>query len=75
MIIVFLTLAVPVFAAMALKYATIHEPSHPVGYTAEFFASRVKELTASSCMTPTAQGVTTPASTRARPDQSVHWMD
>ena len=30
---------------MTLKYATIHEPSHPVGYTAEFFASRVKELT------------------------------
>ncbi|OHE22888.1 MAG: hypothetical protein A2Z43_04105 [Syntrophobacterales bacterium RBG_19FT_COMBO_59_10] len=38
-------LAMPAFAAMALKYATIHEPSHPVGYTAEFFASRVKQLT------------------------------
>src|SRR4030043_308921 len=38
-------LAMPAFAARALKYATIHEPSHPVGYTAEFFASRVKQLT------------------------------
>jgi len=40
-----LFLAMPAFPAMTLKYATIHEPSHPVGYTAEFFASRVKELT------------------------------
>ena len=39
------TLAMPALGAMALKYATIHEPTHPVGYTAEFFASRVKELT------------------------------
>ena len=38
-------LAMPAFAGTALKYATIHEPNHPVGYTAEFFASRVKELT------------------------------
>ncbi len=38
-------LAMPAFAGTALKYATIHEPSHPVGFTAEFFASRVKELT------------------------------
>jgi tripartite ATP-independent transporter DctP family solute receptor len=38
-------LAMPAFAGTALKYATIHEPTHPVGYTAEFFASRVKELT------------------------------
>jgi tripartite ATP-independent transporter DctP family solute receptor len=46
-VIIFISLAltIPAFAAMALKYATIHEPSHPVGYTAEFFASRVKELT------------------------------
>ncbi len=40
-----LIFAMPAFAAMTLKYATIHEPSHPVGFTAEFFASRVKELT------------------------------
>lgn len=45
MIFVFLTFTVPTFAAMTLKFATIHEPTHPVGYTAEFFASRVKELT------------------------------
>jgi tripartite ATP-independent transporter DctP family solute receptor len=45
MIFVSLIFTVPAFAAMTLKYATIHEPSHPVGYTAEFFASRVKELT------------------------------
>jgi tripartite ATP-independent transporter DctP family solute receptor len=45
MVFVLLTFTMPAFAAMALKYATIHEPSHPVGYTAEFFASRVKELT------------------------------
>ena len=44
-IFVSLILAMPAFAATALRYATIHEPSHPVGYTAEFFASRVKELT------------------------------
>jgi len=31
--------------AEVLKYATIHEPVHPVGYTAEFFAERVKQLT------------------------------
>jgi TRAP-type C4-dicarboxylate transport system substrate-binding protein len=44
-IFVLLTLAMPALGAMPLKFATIHEPSHPVGYTAEFFASRVKELT------------------------------
>ncbi len=38
-------LAMPAFAGTVLKYATIHEPNHPVGYTAEFYASRVKELT------------------------------
>jgi tripartite ATP-independent transporter DctP family solute receptor len=37
--------AMPAFAGIVLKHATIHEPTHPVGYTAEFFASRVKELT------------------------------
>jgi tripartite ATP-independent transporter DctP family solute receptor len=45
MIFVFLTFTVPAFAAMTLKFATIHEPTHPVGYTAEFFASRVNQLT------------------------------
>jgi tripartite ATP-independent transporter DctP family solute receptor len=44
-IFILLIFTVPGFAAMVFKYATIHEPSHPVGYTAEFFASRVKELT------------------------------
>jgi tripartite ATP-independent transporter DctP family solute receptor len=40
-----LAVAAPASAGTVLKYATIHEPTHPVGYTAEFFAERVKQLT------------------------------
>ena len=38
-------LAVPAPAATVLKFSSIHEPAHPSAYTAEFFASRVKQLT------------------------------
>src|SRR5512136_1710382 len=38
-------LATPSFAATVLKFSSIHEPAHPSAYTAEFFASRVKQLT------------------------------
>lgn len=40
-----LALVVPAPAATMLKFSSIHEPAHPSAYTAEFFASRVKELT------------------------------
>jgi tripartite ATP-independent transporter DctP family solute receptor len=45
MIFALVILVIPASAGIVLKHATIHEPTHPVGYTAEFFASRVKELT------------------------------
>jgi tripartite ATP-independent transporter DctP family solute receptor len=38
-------LAMPASAATVLKFSSIHEPNHPSAYTAEFFASRVKQLT------------------------------
>ena len=38
-------LALPASAATVLKFSSIHEPAHPSAYTAEFFASRVKQLT------------------------------
>ena len=38
-------LTAPAFAATVLKFSSIHEPNHPSAYTAEFFASRVKQLT------------------------------
>ena len=38
-------LAMPAFAGTLLKFSSIHEPAHPSAFTAEFFASRVKELT------------------------------
>jgi tripartite ATP-independent transporter DctP family solute receptor len=37
--------AMPGFAGTVLKFSSIHEPAHPSAYTAEFFASRVKQLT------------------------------
>ena len=42
-----LCLAIPVFAAKprVLKFSSIHEPTHPSAITAEFFASRVEQLT------------------------------
>lgn len=47
---VFLVLAValialPAQAGTILKFSSIHEPSHPSAFTAEFFAERVKQLT------------------------------
>ena len=38
-------LAMPASAAQTPKFSSIHEPAPPSAYTAEFFASRVKELT------------------------------
>ncbi len=38
-------LALPASAGTVLKFSSIHEPAHPSAYTAEFFASRVKQLT------------------------------
>jgi tripartite ATP-independent transporter DctP family solute receptor len=38
-------LAVPAFAGTILKFSSIHEPSHPSAFTAEFFAERVKQMT------------------------------
>ena len=38
-------LVMPASAATVLKFSSIHEPNHPSAYTAEFFASRVKQLT------------------------------
>lgn len=32
-------------AGTVLKFSSLHEPTHPVAYTAEFFAERVKQLT------------------------------
>ena len=42
-----LCIAMPVFAAKprVLKFSSIHEPTHPSAITAEFFATRVKQLT------------------------------
>ena len=37
--------AAPVFAGTILKFSSIHEPSHPSAFTAEFFAERVKQMT------------------------------
>jgi len=37
--------AVPAFAGTILKFSSIHEPSHPSAFTAEFFAERVKQMT------------------------------
>jgi len=38
-------LTAPAFAGTILKFSSIHEPSHPSAFTAEFFAERVKQLT------------------------------
>ena len=38
-------LAMPALAGQVLKFSSIHEPSHPSAFTAEFFAERVKQLT------------------------------
>ncbi len=38
-------IALPSSAGTVLKFSSIHEPAHPSAYTAEFFASRVKQLT------------------------------
>jgi tripartite ATP-independent transporter DctP family solute receptor len=38
-------LAAPAFAGTILKFSSIHEPSHPSAFTAEFFAERVKQMT------------------------------
>jgi tripartite ATP-independent transporter DctP family solute receptor len=35
----------PAFAGTILKFSSIHEPSHPSAFTAEFFAERVKQMT------------------------------
>jgi len=40
-----MALTVPASAGTVLKFSSIHEPAHPSAYTAEFFASRVKQLT------------------------------
>jgi tripartite ATP-independent transporter DctP family solute receptor len=37
--------AMPASAATVLKFSSIHEPSHPSAFTADFFAERVKQLT------------------------------
>src|SRR5512136_259322 len=37
--------AMPASAGTVLKFSSIHEPSHPSAYTAEFFAQRVKQMT------------------------------
>jgi tripartite ATP-independent transporter DctP family solute receptor len=37
--------AAPAFAGTILKFSSIHEPSHPSAFTAEFFAERVKQMT------------------------------
>ncbi len=38
-------LTAPAFAGTILKFSSIHEPSHPSAFTAEFFAERVKQMT------------------------------
>ena len=38
-------LAMPATAAQVLKFSSIHEPAHPSAHTADFFATRVNELT------------------------------
>ncbi len=38
-------LGAPAFAGTVLKFSSIHEPSHPSAFTAEFFAERVKQMT------------------------------
>jgi tripartite ATP-independent transporter DctP family solute receptor len=38
-------LTAPAFAGTILKFSSIHEPSHPSAFTADFFAERVKQLT------------------------------
>ena len=40
-----LAMAAPASAGTVLKFSSIHEPAHPSAYTAEFFASRVKQMT------------------------------
>jgi tripartite ATP-independent transporter DctP family solute receptor len=42
-----LCIALPIYAAnpRVLKFSSIHDPSHPSGITAEFFAKRVDQLT------------------------------
>ena len=37
--------AAPASAGTILKFSSIHEPSHPSAFTAEFFAERVKQMT------------------------------
>jgi tripartite ATP-independent transporter DctP family solute receptor len=40
-----IVIAAPAPAATILKFSSIHEPGHPSALTAEFFASRVKQMT------------------------------
>ncbi len=38
-------LVMPASAGTVLKFSSIHEPSHPSAFTADFFAERVKQMT------------------------------
>ena len=35
----------PAFAGTVLKFSSLHEPTHPVAYTAVFFAERINQMT------------------------------